>query len=376
MGRDDQGRSEVVVDDEVAPGVRLMFERYATGFVSLKQLARELADRGLRSHTGRLVAPSYLRTMLENPFYVGRLRWNGRDFQGRHSPLIAEDLFVRVQGVLRARHKNSGDKGKLRFMLRGVAYCAECGARMTAERHIVRQKSYYRCVRHTVSRNLCGAPLSNVDVTHAEVASLLGRLRLEPALEAAIIAEGERFSQKRVEGAREQANSIRMRLVRLSERELRIGDAFSRGDMSADVYRELATRLRSERVGMQASLDDADVDPHAAQQKIQNVLTAVRSVRDAYRGLDDERRHRLFRLLFTRIQLRKGAVVEYSLRAPFDRLLRDTGDGSTLSDFVEVMPARKNVLELNKAIEAILTLDDRHLREVMEKKPSDDRKAA
>jgi DNA invertase Pin-like site-specific DNA recombinase len=54
--------------------MRSAFELYATGHYSVKALAQRLANDGLTAKSGRPVAMSYLRRLLANPFYAGRIR--------------------------------------------------------------------------------------------------------------------------------------------------------------------------------------------------------------------------------------------------------------------------------------------------------------
>jgi hypothetical protein len=77
--------SRLVIDPEKAAVVRELFERYATGTVSLRALARELNQRGVPSPKGKAGeewAPCSLRRMLSNPAYVGDTVYN-RSSQGK-----------------------------------------------------------------------------------------------------------------------------------------------------------------------------------------------------------------------------------------------------------------------------------------------------
>ena len=80
--------------------MRNAFELYATGHYSVKTLAQRLADDGLTAKSGRPVAASYLRRLLANPFYAGRIRWGGLDVAGAHPPLVSSELFEKVQAVI------------------------------------------------------------------------------------------------------------------------------------------------------------------------------------------------------------------------------------------------------------------------------------
>jgi hypothetical protein len=291
--------------------------------------------------------------MLENPFYVGRLRWKGQDFKGTHPPIIDESLFLQVQDVLRARHKNAGDKGRHRFMLRGVAFCNECGARLTAEKHD--RWSYYRCVRHTVSKALCSASLSNADRTHGELVALYGRLRVSPRFKQLILEETDRYALARVETARQRVNAVRMQLIRSEERELRIGEAYASGDMAAEIYRALAQKIRSEVVALRVTVREAEVEPRVIVKKVENRIANVESLRAIYERLTNEERHQLARVVFRRLTISRGMIVDYVLHSPFDKLLSEDDDSTPHLDSQKVVPAIRNILEVDmSAFESLL----------------------
>lgn len=73
----DKNERCLIVDPRTAPLVRHAFERYATGTVSLLDLAGELNELGYRTRSGRLVTRSMLHGLLRNPIYTGRIRYKG-----------------------------------------------------------------------------------------------------------------------------------------------------------------------------------------------------------------------------------------------------------------------------------------------------------
>ena len=79
------------IDDDSAAMVRKIFEDYAEG-ESIYALSRK---------TG--LNPSKVHYILNNPAYVGRIRWQGRTVNGSHPPLITQELWDRVKG---RRHEN------------------------------------------------------------------------------------------------------------------------------------------------------------------------------------------------------------------------------------------------------------------------------
>ncbi|QSB06094.1 recombinase family protein [Natronoglycomyces albus] len=112
----------VSVDEERAPFIRIMFELYASGTYSLKKLQRAVTDAGLRTRpskrcpAGREVPMYTVGTILRNRYYFGRVTFKGVEHQGRHEPLVSQELFDRVQEVLpEAQHRavHTGFFGRL-----------------------------------------------------------------------------------------------------------------------------------------------------------------------------------------------------------------------------------------------------------------------
>jgi hypothetical protein len=97
------GRAVFSSDADTA---RLIFESYATGNYSDLSLAEELNARGLTTlHKGRRrpFQKDTIGTILMNPFYIGKVRYNGEERDGAHEPLIERALWDRVQEIRATR---------------------------------------------------------------------------------------------------------------------------------------------------------------------------------------------------------------------------------------------------------------------------------
>ena len=130
----------------MAPIVKEAFELFATGNYSLKTLSEEMYKRGLKTKYGRPFSPESMKRLLKRKFYIGKLIWHGRGYNGRHKPIIEKELFYQVQEVLKRRSKDSGENGKYKFVLREIAYCKSCGQKLTAEIHP--RGRYYLCLNY------------------------------------------------------------------------------------------------------------------------------------------------------------------------------------------------------------------------------------
>jgi len=81
-----------------------MFELYATGLYSTKDLAKEAARIGLvHRKSGNKISKAVMWDILNNPMYYGDFYWKGILYNGTHQPIISKELFEKVQAALNKR---------------------------------------------------------------------------------------------------------------------------------------------------------------------------------------------------------------------------------------------------------------------------------
>lgn len=143
----------LVIDEAQAPMVRALFERYATGRYSLKQIEDMLWDEGYRNLNGHRVSHVTLSHMIANPKYKGWYAGNKvrvvdmftrkqkflppeewvmfRDETGEIVPaIVSEALWDAANAVLRRRSADvKARRGVCNHanLLTGKLICARCG---------------------------------------------------------------------------------------------------------------------------------------------------------------------------------------------------------------------------------------------------------
>ncbi|MBU6389577.1 recombinase family protein [Patescibacteria group bacterium] len=127
----EKGRKIHVPDEEKKHFALRMFSLYASGNWSTKRIAEQLFEEGLRTDNGRMVPKSRIHEYLSDPFYIGLNRWNGECYPGKQERLITQEIFDKVQQLLKG--KNSPKYKKHIFVFRGHLRCAECGGLITWE---------------------------------------------------------------------------------------------------------------------------------------------------------------------------------------------------------------------------------------------------
>ena len=146
---DQAGKKEIVIDTEKAPFIRMIFEEFATGKYSVRELARKIAKSELKTRHNKYMYAQRCNEILRNRFYYGRIyapKWE-IDCEGQHKPLISEALFKKVKDVLNGNaNKKPRSRNHPDFPLRGVR--CECGGNISGGYSKGRNKlySYYGCI--------------------------------------------------------------------------------------------------------------------------------------------------------------------------------------------------------------------------------------
>jgi len=145
------GRSLIEVDEHKAAVVRYLYSAYASGAYTLDSLLHHLkSDRADLVGVQRL-SRSGLHRILCDRAYLGEVPHHGTWHAGKHAPLVALDLWERVQSRLGGRVYKTLDlpwAGQL-------ITCRDCGRPITGERKSKQTKqgeafyTYYRCTRYT-----------------------------------------------------------------------------------------------------------------------------------------------------------------------------------------------------------------------------------
>ena len=122
----EKGHKIHVIDENVAPLVKRMFELYSTGNYSINALVEVMHKEGLRNTVGKKFGKSRMHETMSDPFYYGMIRWNGELYRGQQEKLIEKELFDAVQQKLSRRNDNPQYKKHLP-VFKAKVKCDGCG---------------------------------------------------------------------------------------------------------------------------------------------------------------------------------------------------------------------------------------------------------
>lgn len=148
-------KCQIIIDQARAPVIKQMFERVAYQKESGRTIYNWLKfELNFRTRGDKHLALSGVYRALTNSIYYGMYEYplkSGRWYQGKHKPIITQDLFDQVQTQLQ---RDQVVKGNHEFTFTKLITCGKCGSGITAEekyKHLkdgtTKKYIYYGCTR-------------------------------------------------------------------------------------------------------------------------------------------------------------------------------------------------------------------------------------
>jgi DNA invertase Pin-like site-specific DNA recombinase len=303
-----KARHTLVIDEPRAEIVRELFRLSARDWSLSELLAHvQKRDKDRRWEKGGI------HKMLRNRIYLGEVKdSNEKWIKGQHDALVSPELFARVQSGFANRRlggaKAGADSRTKQWLLRGLASCGKCGARMGpgygggfggAKNYV----DYYRCNRK------CGARYVPIDDVHILVEeTILGRL-------VHLRGEISRASTKPT-GERLTTDFARERLAVERKRELLV-DLHLDGKITRDSFDTRMAKLDAERT----RIDSAEAQERR-RAPIQDVnvrralLANVVKLEQAWKAMPVETRRRVIVLLTTSVRIERDQPPVIEWRSP------------------------------------------------------------
>lgn len=261
------------IDPKYAEMVRMVYHMIAIEKKSILSVARTINDMGYRTRRGNLWESRDIRYIIQNPFYLGKIRWNNTDrrshreivgetiiTQGQHEPLVSEDLWDEAQLQLQNRTRkykadNKNVHKNTRHWLAGILKCPYCGATLAYSN--VRGYESFKCYKR-VKGQCTTNPIASITVSNAEKSVLEGLHN---------IIENKRLEklEKLPAAETDPSQNIRDRIDYLSKCIDRLRQSYLAGIDTIEEYRENRLQIKKEIDALEKKLTDIKATAAAPQ---------------------------------------------------------------------------------------------------------------
>lgn len=330
----DKATKTIVVDHDRAPYVAEMFERYATGLYSYKQLANRLYEQGLRTHTGKKVYAGSIQRILNRTFYYGVMEVHGKYYSGKHQPLISQTLFDNCQQIAgNTRRPRAKTKG---FTLSGFITCDKCGCAVTAEMKKGKY-IYYHC---TNGKGICDQKpfYTNENTLHVQIADKLETLKVNQRLIDIVYKAKLEALEQSGEYRNHALEAAETTLQALLSRKSRLVDTFTNGDIDEDLYQQKLQDIENNRVNLVKQIEEMKqntADPLATIELTYSRFKQGYTMAESYREASPEEKRVKLSEVLSNSTLNNRNMAKIIFKSPYDILAR-TPENASFSQLLTV----------------------------------------
>jgi site-specific DNA recombinase len=309
VGYIDRGAGQPkTIDADRGPIVQRLFEEYATGRVTLRDLTEDADRLGLRNRGGKPFRLTQIQKMMRNPFYSGIIKSKRFGlFRGAHEALVNPAVFDVVQATLDGKRVRCTKR--FAFPFRRLIRCSTCGRSLIGSER--KGSIYYRCQTPecpttSLREDAIDSAFRNVLASIVLTSDELSLLEQEIAVR---FANEETIANSRRVGLEQALGAITSRLTRLT-------DLFLDNAIDPTTHDENRARLQRDRCRVEQELASSSSGPHQAHQRVDRVLHIVKSVGRMYETAHADEKRQLLAETVSRCSA-KGKELEVSLFEPF-----------------------------------------------------------
>jgi len=308
----EQGNTDIIVDEKTSHIVIKAFELYATGAYSMELLSKKLNDEhGCSFHKGNL------SKVLKNPFYYGIMKVKGQLYPHRYPPLITQDLFNQAQQFKETFNKQPFKYAGKPYIYRGLMRCAHCGLSITPEQH--KGHVYYHCTQYNgkhgakwlreeeITEQL-GLVFKNMKMPEEIIHQILDTLN-------AVHEEKIKFHNKHFDKlTKEQKNLTRM-MDNLYRDKLQ-------GRITDSMYDRYEESFRDELADVTLKLEQLQGAEDNYYITAKYVLNLLNRAYDLFKSSEVDERRQLIKLVLQNLRIEDEKLL-YDVQKPFDLIVKN-----------------------------------------------------
>jgi site-specific DNA recombinase len=291
---------KLVVDEEEAEIVRLIYGKYLEGFGS-GQIANLLNERGIKTKYNRIFKSNQLIktrhgaiksayqyvwrdatiiNILQNSIYFGARKYKDEIF--KIEPIIDEDTFRQVEIIRKEKYNKKNNDRKYDNILRGVIKCPYCNSGYFMHKRKNGKDNAYKCLSKRTKDAECKSNSINIDkLNNALYYFLKETFKIQAFFD-------RKFVDK-IQNVRDNIEVINAEKYRLSKdlqsHEIQLKNlvkSYTKEGISKKIYSE----LKSELIGEIEKIESKIKQTHEVQAKNESIIRTLNSTKN--KKLEDE----------------------------------------------------------------------------------------
>ena len=321
--RDEQNKSNVIVDSQRAHLVKKLFEEYATGLESTRTLTNKAKTWGLTSkRSGIPINKAHLHRLLSNPFYYGEMLYKGKLYPHKYPPLISKALFNRCQDILHGKNMESHRRYKCMskpFLFKGLIKCGQCGCLMTSDKKIKKSGKEYTYLFCSHYKGNCTNKRINENVILEQLADIFKELTIPQKLAEAVREDAEKAINLENEIHTKRIRELRTQYDNKQKQLLKLRTLFLDEKVTADEFREMSDTIKAEQANINEEMQcHIQADKHF-DIAVSTILTLGKDLHHLFMSSKVDAKREILNFLLSNLKINDGKL-SYTWNFPFDCL--------------------------------------------------------
>ena len=326
----DKDRRWIEADDYESIWVKKAFQLFITNKYSLRKLAEVLSKQGFPMRNSTKLHSGFLHRIFNNPVYTGKIPYKGETYSGQHPIVIDEITFQKAQDVLFERGKGADRSQKHRFPLKGILYCAKCGAKFTGEQHKIKNGTivrYLRCMKNIKGERVeCAEKYFQEGHITEQFEGLFKQIQLPTSLTERLRGRIKNIFGKEQDIYEKSRKAIlnRLETIKKQKKEL-VLNFISKAKTERDelFYENIKNEFEVEETKLSNQLNEVEGNMSQALKVLEIALVLSNNCFRAYKKANPELKGLLAKAFFEKVAISNGQITAAKLNIPIDFLVKN-----------------------------------------------------
>ncbi len=245
----------IIPNADEAKAINEIYNEYVSGKYSIRSLAKELRERGIKQRDGRKITDMWLAKVLSNSAYIGHRKYIvvGKDEKGEkvkkeferyYYPIIDAELWLKVEKIRKENDLKIRTKETKNCRLATkILKCRYCGHNYVATRD--KYTCYKRVMAHRFEDGCNNSVSISIRIMDGVLWYVASQFHIDylQSTDNKTIAQNEKKILITIEKRKESEKKIK----ELTERYERVQDLYMNGDINKDRYNKQTAKIKADR---------------------------------------------------------------------------------------------------------------------------------
>ncbi|MDM0740102.1 recombinase family protein [Clostridium perfringens] len=332
-----KGKNKLEINEKEAEIVRFIFNEYSKG-KGYKAITNKMNKLGYKTKKGNNFSVGSIRDILNNPVYIGEIRYNVRQnwsekrrrninpnpirVKGKHEAIIDRELWDKVQLILESKKGKPSRIYDGEYPLTGILRCPKCGAGMVISRTTntladgTKKRIAYYCCGNWKNKgtSVCNSNTIRVDKANEYVFKKIEELVSNEAMIKAVVKNINKERKDKVKPAKRLLGDIDKELEKLDKRKRKIFEAYEDDILTKEEFQtrkdELNEKIRileEEKKPLLNTISE-DVSEEIPYEFIKDILMNFSKILNS--SVSREQQKKLLHMIISEITMNESREID------------------------------------------------------------------